>query len=390
MNARWPCLACGAAGVATPRRCAAFRGVRRWAALVAGVFLSSGLRAHDPGISTVQAQVHPDRLEWVNGFAPADVQLLLPESARTDERWSEVEFEHAREALYRLAPQLWEARDGATVLAPRVVRVELAPGDALNFHLEFPRLKAGTLVLRARKLGELPSAHREFVIVADERGSTLTKKLLSGRDPVIEVPLGAADQGTHAAADAALPTFWGFVLLGVEHIWTGYDHVLFLLALLIVCRGFRSSVAIVTFFTLAHSLTLALATLNLVSLPSRWVEPLIAVSIIFVGAENLVRRGAEPRGRWIVTFAFGLVHGFGFASVLRDLGVGRGSEGIGMPLLSFNLGVELGQIAIAAVVLPLFWQARKREEFVRIGVPALSFAVALAGAYWLVQRTVLS
>jgi hydrogenase/urease accessory protein HupE len=143
----------------------------------------------------------------------------------------------------------------------------------------------------------------------------------------------------------------------------------------------------VTCFTLAHSLTLALATFNLVHLPSRFVEGAIAASIFFVGAENLFRRGEEPRGRWAVTFGFGLIHGFGFASVLRDLGLGADRSVIG-PLFSFNLGVELGQIAVAAIVLPLIWRLRQVKKFVDRGVPALSIAVAAAGLFWLLQRTV--
>jgi hydrogenase/urease accessory protein HupE len=206
--------------------------------------------------------------------------------------------------------------------------------------------------------------------------------LLSARDLVLEVPL--PDEPV-----AERPTFWGFVKLGVEHIWGGYDHLLFLFALLIVCRTFRSIVAIVSCFTIAHSITLALATLDVVNLPAKWVEPAIAASIVFVGVENLLRRGEEPKGRWALTFAFGLVHGFGFASVLRDLGLGRGSEGIAMPLFTFNLGVELGQIAIAAVVLPIVWQMRKDEKFVQRGVPVLSALVAAAGLYWFLDRTVL-
>jgi hydrogenase/urease accessory protein HupE len=232
------------------------------------------------------------------------------------------------------------------------------------------------------------------VIISDERGSVLTKKLLKAEDVTIEVPLAPSapgGTGTGAVAPAAeQPTFWEFVKLGVEHIWTGYDHLLFLFALLVVCRTFGSIVAIISCFTVAHSLTLALATLNVVNLPSRFVEAAIAASIVFVGAENLWRRGEEPRGRWALTLAFGLIHGFGFASVLRDLGVGSGAGGIVMPLFTFNLGVELGQIAIAAVVLPIVWQLRKREGFVRVGVPVFSAMVALAGLYWMLQRTLLS
>src|SRR5262245_29413295 len=199
-------------------------------------------------------------------------------------------------------------------------------------------------------------------------------------------PVGGT--GPSPRPDSESRTFWAFIKLGVEHIWTGYDHLLFLFALLVVCRSFRSIVAIVSCFTVAHSLTLALATLNIVNLPSRLVEAAIAASIVFVGVENLWRRGEEPRGRWALTFAFGLIHGFGFASVLRDLGVGAGPQGIVMPLFTFNLGVELGQVAIAALVLPIVWQLRKTEGFVRFGVPALSGLVALAGTYWLLERTV--
>jgi len=174
----------------------------------------------------------------------------------------------------------------------------------------------------------------------------------------------------------------------VEHIWTGYDHLLFLFALLVVCRSFRSIVAIISCFTLAHSTTLALATLNIVNLPSRFTEPAVAATIVFVGLENLFRRGAEPPGRWALTFGFGLIHGFGFASVLRELGVGENGTSIAMPLFTFNAGVELGQIAIAAVVLPVVWRLRKNEKFVTRGVPALSLLVALAGCYWFLERTV--
>src|SRR5207244_972928 len=108
----------------------------------------------------------------------------------------------------------------------------------------------------------------------------------------------AATPGNDAAGapPGETPTFWGFFRLGIEHIWTGYDHLLFLFALLVVCRSFRSIVAIVSCFTIAHSITLALATLEVVNLPSRFVEPAIAASIVFVGVENLWRRGVEPKG----------------------------------------------------------------------------------------------
>ena len=149
-----------------------------------------------------------------------------------------------------------------------------------------------------------------------------------------------------------------YLRLGIEHIFSGYDHLSFLLALLLVIpvgaagvsvrRGLGDVVRVVSAFTLAHSLTLILAGLDVVRLPSRLVEPAIAASILFVAVENLVR---PPRHRFLLTFAFGLVHGFGFASILRE--VGLPPRGVLPSLLSFNLGVELGQLAVVALVAPM-------------------------------------
>lgn len=368
----------------------------RWAfAWLALLVAGWAARAHDPGISTAQGQLRAEALEILVGFAPADAEQLLPPEARVSGKWTQAEFVAAQPLLAELAPRILELRAGGAEVTPREARVQLAAGDALNFIVVYPRPKPGAVTLRAVRLGELPPGHREFVFIVDERGSTIAKKLLSAKDDAIELTVGEPQGGgpgaegaaTAAAEPAEAPTFWGFLKLGVEHIWTGYDHLLFLFALLVVCRSFRSIVRIITCFTLAHSLTLALATLEVVNLPSRFVEPAIAASIIFVGVENLVRRGEEPKGRWALTFAFGLIHGFGFASVLKELGVGQGGQGLAMPLFTFNLGVELGQVTIAAIVLPLVWKLRKNEKFVRRGVPALSAVVALAGLYWLLERT---
>jgi hydrogenase/urease accessory protein HupE len=180
--------------------------------------------------------------------------------------------------------------------------------------------------------------------------------------------------------------FWGFLSLGVEHILLGFDHLAFLFALLIAGGTLREAAKIITSFTVAHSITLALATLEVIAVPASIVEPLIAVSIIYVGLENVLRRDVERR--WMLTFAFGLVHGFGFASALRELGVGAGVKAV-TPLLSFNLGVEIGQIAVAALVLPLIWKLRRHPRFVIRYVPVCSILVAAAGGYWLIERTVL-
>ena len=183
-------------------------------------------------------------------------------------------------------------------------------------------------------------------------------------------------------------SFSDFVTLGLEHIFTGYDHLFFLFGLLLVCANSRELISIITCFTVGHSLTLALATLNLVHLSPRITEPLIALTILIVGVENFWRRSELPKRRWILTLLFGLVHGFGFATVLRELGVGTNGKDIVRPLLGFNCGVEIGQLIFAALILPIFWWARTKPVFARQWVPALSAAVALAGLYWLIERIV--
>lgn len=361
----------------------------------AALFLAGGVaHAHVVGISMAQGSMSGETLELVIGFAPADARQLLKPEDRSPEKWTPETFDTVKPQLLWLGPQLWEVTAGGEKLKPAEIRVELLAGDNVSFRLLFTRPPGvDKLTLRAPKLAELPPGHREFVIIGGANGVTLVKKLLTAEDNTMEIPLSAGanvqdNAAGDTAANGATTTFWGFLRLGIEHIWTGYDHLLFLFALLVVCRSFKSIVAIITCFTLAHSTTLALATLNLVNLPSAITEPAIAASIVFVGVENLVRRGAEPPKRWLLTFAFGLIHGFGFASVLRELGVGENGTSIAMPLFTFNAGVEVGQVTIAAIVLPIVWQLRKNEKFLRLGVPALSAVVSVAGLYWFLQRTV--
>jgi hypothetical protein len=146
-----------------------------------------------------------------------------------------------------------------------------------------------------------------------------------------------------------------YLLLGIEHIFTGYDHLAFLFGLLLVssARGLRGGArdifGIVTAFTIAHSLTLIAAGLSLVQLPSSFVEPAIAATIFYVALENLLI--AAPRYRWLLTFGFGLLHGFGFASVLSEIGLPKSA--LVLSLVSFNIGVELGQLSVVAVAAPL-------------------------------------
>jgi hydrogenase/urease accessory protein HupE len=198
-----------------------------------------------------------------------------------------------------------------------------------------------------------------------------------------QVTFGEESRTASVDIDRTVATGWfDFVKLGVEHILTGYDHLLFLVALLATARGVWSVVRIVTAFTLAHSVTLSVAALGFVRIPDRIIEPLIAATIVWVALENLF--AAEPdRRRWIWSFGFGLVHGFGFASALGELGL-KGATLV-RGLVGFNVGVEIGQLIFVAVFLPaLMWLSRGRGA--RLTPRIASLAVAAIGTYWLVER----
>jgi hypothetical protein len=182
---------------------------------------------------------------------------------------------------------------------------------------------------------------------------------------------------------SATPTGWfAFIAMGVEHILGGIDHLLFLVALLALARGLWQTVTIVTGFTVAHSITLSLAVLGVVDVPSRIVEPLIAASIVWVAVENLLAPSGIGR-RWLIAAIFGLIHGLGFASALTELDLSR--DALVRALIGFNVGVELGQIAFVIVVMPPLAWASRPGRLPRLP-QFLSILVAAAGAVWLVQR----
>jgi hydrogenase/urease accessory protein HupE len=187
-----------------------------------------------------------------------------------------------------------------------------------------------------------------------------------------------------------------YIEAGVEHIFLGYDHIAFLAAIVLWARRLWPVVKVVTAFTIAHSITLSLAALDVVRIPSSIIEPAIAASIVYVAAENFLSRDIDRR--WRDTFCFGLIHGFGFASALQEFGLPRNA--LVPALASFNLGVEIGQIAIVSLVVPallgmdhLF--ANRRGAAAQPLRPALavygiSTAIIALGSYWFIDRTVLS
>ncbi|MFO1161956.1 MAG: HupE/UreJ family protein [Reyranellaceae bacterium] len=209
-----------------------------------------------------------------------------------------------------------------------------------------------------------PGGTRRVVFEKDKREASIA---IAGSDSAGREPVG---------------TFVSFLRMGVEHIIGGVDHLLFLVALLALSRGLWQTVSIVTGFTVAHSITLSLAVLGVVHVPSRIVEPLIAASIVWVAMENLVAPAGAGR-RWLIAAIFGLIHGLGFASALTELGLPR--DALVGALIGFNIGVELGQLVFVAIVMPPLVWASRPGRLPRLP-QILSAVVALIGILWFVER----
>jgi hydrogenase/urease accessory protein HupE len=340
-------------------------------------------KAHDPGLSSLTIRQHTNGLEATLTLAVKDAAQIAEIDQDHDGTVTQAEFGRGQSQLETaVASEILIAADGKLVKgSSRHSRLD--ENNNIEVRLNFDAIGFSSLEIQSKIIASLPLGHRQYLQVQNSPGETIFERLLSA----------AADRATvempnvHSSIGAfeAVRSFANFFSLGVKHILTGYDHLLFLFGLLLVARGFFSSLGIITSFTIAHSITLAVATLQLVQIPSRIVEPLIAASIVFVGAENLLR-GDIPKARRMVPFGFGLIHGFGFASALQEAGIGSGTGGIVLPLFSFNLGVEVGQIMVAAVALPIIWKLREHPMFVARWAPACSAAVVLLGSFWFVQR----
>jgi hydrogenase/urease accessory protein HupE len=339
--------------------------------------------AHDPGLSSLAVHPGTNGLEAIVMLAVRDAAQLAELDEDHDGSVTQVEFGRGRRQLEAAAGRGVVVTADGKVAKVQSIRSSLDENNNVEVHLDFGAAVFSSLEIQSKLIASLPLGHRQYLQVQNSRGKTIFERLLSAAADGATVEIPVAHSST-VALDA-VRSFANFVSLGVKHILTGYDHLLFLLALLVVARGFVSSLTIITSFTIAHSITLAVATLQLVQIPSRIVEPVIAASIVFVGAENLLR-GDIPKARRMVPFGFGLIHGFGFASALREAGIGSGTGGIVVPLFSFNLGVELGQIMIAALALPIIWKLRENPVFIARWAPACSAAVVLLGSFWLVQR----
>jgi len=348
-------------------------------------------QAHKASDSYLTLAVQNEKIEGQWDIALRDLEMAVGLDANDDAAitWDEVRARHEAIAAYALA-RLKLAGDGQ------------ACSLRVSEHLIDRHTDGAYAVLRLRGACPAPVATLTvdysllFDIDPQHKGllrlthGTATSSAIFAPD--------ARSQALQVAAPARWRQFVDYVRHGVWHIWIGFDHILFLVSLLLPAVLVRRDgqwqgretlracvidvLKIVTAFTLAHSLTLTLAVLGALSLPSRLVESLIAASVILAALNNLWP--LVQRWRALVAFVFGLIHGFGFASVLADLGLAQGA--LVLSLVGFNVGVELGQLAIVAVFLPLAYAMRRGLFYRRAVMAGGSALIALLAMVWLAER----
>jgi hypothetical protein len=349
-------------------------------------------QAHKPSDSYLALSLAGDRLsgQWDIALRDLDYAIGLDTDGNGEITWGEVKAKHKEIAAYALA-RLVIAADG--VSCPVTVQEHLIDNhsDGAYAVLRFAAQCAAVprvLTVRYTLLFDLDPQHRGLLRFEDG-GRTLTTVFSPDRN-------AWNFQGHSPALTRQVLEYFE---TGVWHIWTGFDHILFLCALLLPAvlehrggrwqavatfrQAFFEVLGIVTAFTIAHSITLSLAVLGFITLPSRLIESAIAASVVVAALNNLYPL-IEKR-LWVVAFVFGLVHGLGFANVLTDLGLP--SPALAVSLVSFNLGVEAGQAAIVAAFLPLAYLSRRSWLYPRVVLGFGSCCIAAAASVWLVERS---
>jgi hydrogenase/urease accessory protein HupE len=258
-------------------------------------------------------------------------------------------------------------------------------GDLQHGETLVRRFFVGDDVETTISFGSLPSSGLDEPHRPRRRGQVsyvLEPDRLRRFDQLAREELGSSSPAPQAADPHPWALFPRFVGEGIRHIFTGYDHVLFIVTLILAIGTWRRLAVVVTSFTAAHSVTLLFATLGWVTIPSRIVEPLIAASVLYVAVETALR--SEVRARALIAFGFGLIHGFGLSSVLRDLGLSRGE--LAPALLGFNVGVEVGQLLIVTPLFALILSLRKHESGYSRLRSILAASVAVVAVFWIFVR----
>ncbi|MDQ3621278.1 MAG: HupE/UreJ family protein [Verrucomicrobiota bacterium] len=330
--------------------------------------------AHDLPVSYVDLRVTDAGIE---ATVESSAKNFARELSGIDEEALLLQAQREKAGLLALVASRFEIAADGEMLRAELRAIEPLPGRKdLRLHLRFPwKQPADEIKVRAELFSSEPR-HKTFLNIY--RGEALQSQ------GIFEKSAGAGTYRlSHRQGTAAIVK--QFVREGVHHIFIGPDHILFIIGLLLLGGTLGQLLKIVTAFTIAHSVTLVLATLNVLSPPARLIEPMIALSIVFAGAHALLRRDEKRDWRLLFAFGFGFVHGFGFADVLGEMHLPR--QALGWSLFSFNFGVEIGQACIVLAVAPVLGILARRNTPVSRGIiMAGSFCVIFAGAFWLTQR----
>ncbi len=366
------------------------KSVMRSLFLCAWVAASASAWAHKASDSYVVLQVQGAAVQgqWDIALRDIDFAIGLDKDGNGEITWGEVLAREKDIAAWAMGRLSLERGVNCTLAVAQTLIDDHSDGAYAVLRLEGKcPASTGALSINYRLLFDLDALHRGLLNL-DLDGVQQTA-VLSPDTGVLHID---------AQASSRLSQFRQYVVEGIWHIWIGFDHILFLLSLLLPAvlvhearrwRGastFREALTevlwVVTAFTVAHSITLSLATLQIVELPSRWVESAIAASVVLAAANNL--RPLVERRRWLVAFSFGLIHGFGFASVLTELGLPPGA--LALSLLGFNVGVEIGQLCIVAAFLPLAYWLRNTTLYRKGVFWAGSWLTLVIALLWLIER----
>lgn len=335
--------------------------------------------AHQTGESTYVAHIRVEEgiVDTLVAFPGRDAAHHLGLDTNSDEFISVTEMEAGFAVVTTYVDGHLDVSNGGTPCAA-VERKASPPGTSADAFWYMKSFKCpaplGTLTFRNTILLESRGSYSHLGRI--QMGERIDATVFNTQFPTFELKVG------DDAPDLAqlIPRY---IWEGVVHIVAGPDHVLFVLLLVLITLGVRRMLAVVTSFTIAHSITLVLAALNIVDVPAEVIEPLIALSIAYIAVETMVRK--EPsRYLLVYTFVFGLIHGFGFSYVLRD-NVGLPSHALVPALAAFNVGVELGQVAIVLLLFPVRrWVASKPWE--TRAVRAVAVTALVIAVFWFVER----
>jgi hydrogenase/urease accessory protein HupE len=353
------------------------------ATIVALVLQARPALAHTIGMSTGEYAARSSSVVAKLAFARAEVASLLPGiDTNRDGHLTAAEVDAARTVLRdRVLARIVVTVKGAAC-APVLTDAALTELDGLLISARWDcKSSDAPFDVELLLLDELGKNHKHIARTSSHGVTHDEVFSADARTFAIEPDDAVAPAAEHRAR--VRPSFFW---MGIVHILEGADHLVFLAGLVLVRARVRSLVAVVTAFTIAHSITLGLAAFGVWSPPPSIVEPAIGLTIAYVGIENFVVKDAAKR--WRITFPFGLIHGFGFASALREVAIERSA--IPAALLGFNLGVEVGQLAVLAVLVPIVMRLHREDWFERWGMRVASGAVVAAGLVWFVVRIVVS